>query len=146
MASPLRWLDGIAYWVIDDPDAIYEFVNKQLRKEWEEDARSEERDPIKDEWLQDLSIRSWELTTMETSRIKLDPQILNRVDTSHDYNFAERLKKRSAELRRSIESFGTVIWPLIVRAENFQLVDGYCRYQTLHDLSIPRVYVYVGKL
>jgi hypothetical protein len=48
MGTPIRRLEGISYWVIDDPDAIYDFINFEIRKEWESDARSEHRDPKDD--------------------------------------------------------------------------------------------------
>ena len=48
MNTPIRRLEGISYWVIDDPDAIYDFINTEIRKEWEADARSEHRDPKDD--------------------------------------------------------------------------------------------------
>jgi len=36
--------------------------------------------------------------------------------------------------------------PLIVREEDMQLVDGYCRYATLKAVNVSRIYVYVGAL
>jgi hypothetical protein len=44
----IRRLEGITYWVIDDPKAIFDFINTEVRKEWEADARSEHRDPKDD--------------------------------------------------------------------------------------------------
>ena len=41
----------------------------------------------------------------------------------------------------TIKEFLTVIWPVVLRAEGFELVDGYCRYDAL-----KRIYAYVGKL
>lgn len=57
--TPLRRLEGISYWVIKDADGIYDFINTEVRTEWEEDARSERRDPAKDEWSSNLSNRKW---------------------------------------------------------------------------------------
>jgi hypothetical protein len=57
LKTPIRRLDGVTYWVIEDPDGIRDFVNNELRREWEEDARSEDRDPRKDAWLKTLSKR-----------------------------------------------------------------------------------------
>ncbi len=62
------------------------------------------------------------------------------------YNFPERLSARAAELRRGMELFGAVIWPVIVRAEDSQLMDGNCRYRTLADMGISRSYVYLGSI
>jgi hypothetical protein len=144
--TPIRRLEGIAYWVIEDADAIYDFINTEARKEWEEDARSEHRDPKDDLWLKALSKRKWSLTITETERIGLNPDTVNFVDRESGYNFREHLEQRRSELQKSIQSFGVVIWPLIVRGEDMQLVDGYCRLATLKTMNVSRVYVYVGAL
>ena len=124
----MRWLDGVAYWVIEDHEAIYQFVDRQLRKGWEEDLRSEGRDPKQSRWLQSLLRRDWELKVLELSSVRLNPEIMNYVDAKRGYNFPERLSKRADELRRSMERFGVVIWPIVIRTEDSQLMDGYCRY------------------
>ena len=48
VCTPVRRLEGITYWVIEDPEGIYDFINKEVRKEWEEDAESEGREPQED--------------------------------------------------------------------------------------------------
>jgi hypothetical protein len=136
----------VAYWVIEDHEAIYQLVDRQLRKEWEEDLRSERRDPNQNGWLQSLLKRNWELKVLELSSVKLNSEIMNYIDAKRGYNFGERLSKRAAELRSSMERFGVVIGPLVIRAEDSQLMDGYCRYHTLSEMRIPKVYAYWGKL
>ena len=142
--TPLRRLNGISYWVIEDPDGIYDFINSEIRKEWEADARSERRDPSEDAWLQALSKYRWRLEALDLGRIKVDPRMIDYVDFKTGYNFAESLAKRSEELRRTVEEYGSVIWPIVVIEKNMQLVDGYCRYVTLKAMNIPRTYAYVG--
>jgi hypothetical protein len=144
--TPIRRLEGISYWVIDDFDGIYDFVNSEIRKEWEADARSERRDPKDDPWLMNLARRKWHLKTMDITRIKLDPDIMNYVDSEQGYVFLKNLEKRSAELRHNMEVGAVVLSPLIVRKEDYRLVDGYCRYTTLRAISVPRTYTYVGSL
>ena len=144
MSTPIRGLEGITYWVIDEPDAIYDFVNSVLRKEWEADARSERRDPKDDPWLPTLARRKWHLEIMEIARIKLDPDIMNYMDPERGYVFSKSLEKRSAELRHNMEAGAVVLSPLIIRKEGTLLVDGYCRYTTLKAIGVPRVYTYVG--
>jgi hypothetical protein len=139
-------LDGVAYWVLEDHDAIYQFVDKQLRKEWEEDLRSEGRDPKQSGWLQSLLRCHWELKVLELRSVKLNSELMSYVDAKRDYNFREHLSKRAAELRSSIERFGTVIWPIVIRTEDSQLMDGYCRYHALSDMGISRTFAYSGKL
>jgi hypothetical protein len=51
MNRPIRKLQGIAYWVIDDPEAICDFIDSEIRKKRESDAKSEHRDPKDDLWL-----------------------------------------------------------------------------------------------
>jgi hypothetical protein len=132
--------------VIADPDAIYDFVNSEVRKEWEADARSEHKNPTDDTWLTTLARRKWRLEIMDITRIKLDPNIINYVDPERGYIFSKSLEKRSAELRHNMEAAAVVLSPLIVRNEDAQLVDGYCRYTTLKAMSVPRTYTYVGSL
>ena len=146
MSTPIRRLEGITYWVIDDLDAIYDFVNSEIRKEWETDARSEHRNPKDDPWLKTLPRRKWHLEITGIAKIKLNPDIMNFVDPERGYVFSKSLEKRSLELRQSIELGGVALSPLIVRNEDFQLVDGYCRYTTLKALNVSRIYTYVGIL
>jgi len=109
ISTPIRRLEGISYWVIDDPDAIYDFVNTEIRKEWEEDARSEQRDPEDDQWLKSLSKRKWSLRIAQIEQLKLNPEIMNYVDRERDYNFVESLAKRRQELQEVIQHFSVVI-------------------------------------
>lgn len=141
LKTPIRRLDGVTYWVIEDPDGIRDFVNNELRREWEEDARSEDRDPRKDAWLETLSKRRWSLRTIEIDRIKLNLGIMNYKDVERGYVFQESLAKRSQELIETVERFAAVIWPLVVKEEGFMLVDGYCRYTTLKTLNVSRTWL-----
>jgi hypothetical protein len=142
--TPIRRLEGISYWVIEDADGIYDFVNNELRKEWEEDVRSEHRDLAKDEWLSNLSNRKWSLKICKIARVKLSPTIVNYVDKETGYVFKRNLARRRKQLQREVQNFGAVIWPLIVRAEDLQLVDGYCRYAVLKTMNVSHVYAYIG--
>jgi len=144
--TPIRRLEGISYWVIDDVDAIYDFVNSEILMEWEADARIEHRDPKDDPWLTTLARRKWHLKILDITRIKLDPDIMNYVDSERGYVFSKSLEKRSAELRHNMEAGAVVLSPLIIRNEDYQLVDGYCRYTTLKAMSVPRTYTYTGSL
>jgi hypothetical protein len=146
MSTPIRRLEGISYWVIDDPDAIHDFINSEVRREWEADALSEHRDPKDYPWLMTLARCRWRLEMMDITRIKLDPCVLNYVDPERGYVFSKSLERRSAELRHSIELGAVVLSPLIIRKEDTRLVDGYCRYTTLKAMGVSRIYTYVGSL
>lgn len=146
MDTPIRRLDGITYWVIENPEGIYDFINTEIRKEWTEDARSEHRNPEDDEWLKTLSQRKWSLEIAETERIRLNPNIVNYVDEKRGYVFLKSLTQRRRELEKEVRDFGVVIWPLVVRKEDLELVDGYCRYATLKAMNVKRVYVYAGSV
>jgi len=144
--TPVRRLEGIAYWVIEDPEAIYDFINTEVKKEWEADVRSEGRDAREDSWLKTLSKRKWSLVITKTHLIKLDPGIMNYVNSKTGYDFAQRLAERSAQLHREIKEFAHVIWPVIVGGEDMQLIDGYCRYATFKTMNVSRIYAYVGAM
>jgi len=143
-ATPVRRLEIVTYWVIEDPDGIYDFINNEIRREWEADAKSEGRNPQDDPWLKTLSKRKWSLEIVPITRIKLNPAIMNYVDSKSGYNFSKNLAKRSRELQTEIQEFSTPIWPVIVRREDFMLVDGYCRYATLKAIGVSKTYAYIG--
>jgi hypothetical protein len=142
--TPLRRLEGISYWVIEDPDAIYNFINTNIRKEWEADVRSVGEDPLNDPWLRTLSERKWRLDIIGVNRVELSANVMSYVDVERGYVFAESLRRRRDELRKSIETYDAVIWPIIVREEDLGLVDGYCRYTALREMSVSRIYAYLG--
>ena len=144
--TPIRRLEGITYWVIEDCEAIFDFINTEIRKEWEADARSENRDPKDDLWLQALPERKWHLEIMGMSQIRLDPKIMNYVDPDRHYVFSQSLIRRSSQLRQSIRLGGLALPPVVVRKEDGQLVDGYCRYKVLESMNVTRTYAYVGSL
>jgi hypothetical protein len=135
---------GITYWVIVDSEAIRDFINTEIRREWEADAVSEHRDPRDDYWLKTLSEREWSLKTMDIVRIKLDPDIMNYVDPERGYVFSKSLAERSRELQESIEMGGLAIWPSVVRKEGIQLVDVHCPYAALKTMKVSRIYTYTG--
>jgi hypothetical protein len=142
--TPIRRLDGITYWVIEDPAGIYDFINNEIRKQLEEDARSEGREPEKDQRLKTIAKCKWRLDIIEIEQIKLNPKITNYVDLAREYKFSESLIKRSQELKEAIERYAVVIWPIIVTSDDFMLIDGYCRYTTLKMMNVKRIYGYIG--
>jgi len=146
MNTPLRRLEGISYWIIEDPEAIRDYVNTEIRTEWEHDVNSTPNDPAGGAWLATLSKRNWRLEILKTSEVSLDQQMMNYVDSKTGYNFVERLAQRRQELRKGLELWGRVIWPIIVRSEDMQVLDGYCRFTTLKEMGIQRVYAYLGNL
>lgn len=146
VCTPIRRLESVTYWVIEDPEGIYNFINREIRKEWEEDAKSEGRESQEDPWLKTLPKREWKLEITEIARVKLNPRIMNYVDSKKEYIFSESLAKRSNELKECIKKYAAVIWPVIVRNEDYMLVDGYCRYTTLRMMDIQRIYAYAGTL
>ena len=111
-------------------------MSSVLRKEWEADLRSEGRNPVNGPWLADLIKRRWVLQTIKMAD----------VNPESDYVSSGRLKQRRTEMRRAIEVYGSVIWPIVVREEGFLLADGYCRYTALKEMGIQKVYAYVGSL
>ena len=58
--------------------------------------------------------------------------------------FIARLKERSKQLRRAIELYDQVIWPVIIQGNDSMLKDGYCRYTTLKTMGVKRTLAYVG--
>ncbi len=131
---------------MDYPDGIYDFINAEVRKEWEEDVKGMPGDPASGVWLATLSRRIWRLETVRTEAIRLNDSVMNYVDRKSGYNFAERLAKRRRELRKGLELWGRVIWPIVVREEDMEVLDGYCRYTTLREIGVSKVFAYLGSL
>jgi hypothetical protein len=141
----LRELEGVAYWVIEEPPEIARLVNNHIRKEWESDI-AEQEDHEEGRWLQSLRVRRWALVERELSTIKLSDAIMGYVNAKTGYNFRKRLEERKQTLERDIDRFGTIIRPLVIRAEDNRLMDGYCRYHVLIDRNVKKTYAYVGSV
>ena len=129
----LRHLRGVTYWVIRDADELRKFVNSNLRREWERDDQGDGIDPSSDDWLVSLPRREWKLSNLATASVNLDPSIMTRE------GFEARLEERSRELMRCITEYQSIIWPVVVRGEDHQLKDGYCRYAALRRMGICRI-------
>ena len=139
----LRVLQGVSYWVIEDPVEIAELINNNVTREWETDiAGTEDHDGRA--WLDSLPERSWRLERVRLTRVRLDQGTMNYSDGRTGYSFVERLVERRRLLQRSLREFGIVIWPLVLRAEDRMLMDGYCRYHTLTDMKVKETFAYVG--
>ena len=136
--SSLRRVEGVTYWVIDDSKEIRRLINTNIRHEWEKDAETEGIDPSLDPWLRGLSKMKWSLKRFATSNVRLDSSMMRRRD------FVARLQERSKQLRREIELYDRVIWPVIIRGEDSMLRDGYCRYTTLKTMAVEKILAYVG--
>jgi hypothetical protein len=134
----LKRIEGITYWVIDDSSQIRRFINTNIRDKWEKDAETDGIDPSLDPWLRDLPKLKWSLQTIAMASVRLDPSLITRND------FVERLEERSKQLRRGIELYDQVIWPVIIRGEDSMLKDGYCRSTTLKTMGVKRPLAYVG--
>jgi hypothetical protein len=131
--------------VTEDPDEIRDFIKTNLRQEWEADLKEEGRTMGEDHWLKTLSGRRWRLEVVEAVKVVLNPEIMSFVDERRNYSFQPSLAKRGKELRTVLDTFGGVIWPVVLR-EDMVLVDGYCRFTTLREMGISPVYAYVGAL
>ncbi len=114
----LKRVEGITYWVIDDPKQIRKFINTNLRQEWKKDAETDGVDPGRDPWLRDLSKLEWSLQTIAMAKVRPSLSMMRRQE------FIARLKERSKQLRRAIELYDQVIWPVIIRGKDSMLKMG----------------------
>jgi hypothetical protein len=114
-------------------------MNENIRHEWKKDDESDNLDPRNDPWLRGLSKLSWSIRTIKIADVKLDSS------TMEGRSFVERLEERSKELARVIEHYDVVIWPVVLRGEDFMLMDGYCRYTTLKRLNRTKTLAYIGR-
>jgi len=81
---------------------------------------------------------------MDVNRVELSADVMSYVDVERGYVFAESLRRRREELRKSIETCDAVLWQIILREEDLGLVDGYCRYTALRKMSVSRICAYLG--
>jgi hypothetical protein len=142
----LQKLDGVSYWVIEDPHEIFEFVNTNIRREWESDLKSEGKNPKESNWLSKLVARKWRLEVVDIDRVRLNEELMRYKDNKSGYDFAARLQERKRELTREIRDSARVIPPIILQGEDNLLMDGYCRYATLKDMGLKKAYAYIGNL
>ena len=138
--SPIRRVQGVTYWIIDEPDEIRAYINSNVREEWLRDNLEDGIDSRKDEWLLNLHGRSWTLKTLEIGKVRLNPSMMT------NRNFIRRLDERSNEMVRGISQYHMVIWPVVIRAEDWELKDGYCRFSTLKKMKVDKILAYVGTL
>ena len=141
----LRELDGITYWVIEEPAEIHYLVCYNIRKEWEADI-AEQKDHEGGRWLASIRTRRWRLEAIELTQIKLNPAVMNYENKETGYNFRKRLRERKVILERDLDRYGAVIRPLVLRAEDMQLMDGYCRYHVFQDRKVKKALAYLGSL
>ena len=96
--------------------------------------------------LDSLPKRKWRLEIVGVDEVRMNPLIVNSADLKTGRKFMERLRERRSELRKALETGGTVIWPIVLLREQQLLVDGYCRHSTLQEMNIPEAYGYVGRI
>jgi hypothetical protein len=144
--TSIRRLHGIEYRMLEDSDDIHDFINTEVREELEEDLEGMGEDPRHITLLNTLPKRKWKLEIVGVADVRLNPLILDSTDLKTGRKFVERLEERRSELRKALETGGTVIWPIVLVREEQLLVDGYCRHSTLREMNIPEAYGYVGHL
>jgi len=144
--TSIRRLHGIEYRMLEDSDDIHDFINTEIRKELDADFESMGEDPRQDALLNSLPKRKWRLEIVGVDEVRMNPLIVNSADLKTGRKFMERLRERRSELRKALETGGTVIWPIVLLREQQLLVDGYCRHSTLQEMNIPEAYGYVGRI
>ena len=144
--TSIRRLHGIEYRMFEDSDDIHDFINTEIRKELDADFESMGEDPRQDALLNSLPKRKWRLEIVGVDEVRMNPLIVNSADLKTGRKFMERLRERRSELRKALETGGTVIWPIVLLREQQLLVDGYCRHSTLQEMNIPEAYGYVGRI
>jgi hypothetical protein len=137
MPYDYRELDGHTYHIAPDPAP---YLRQWLRKEWLVDAREFPDQPWTREWLGDLTRLEFRLEVMALVRQRQDLMSY----AVGDYRFADSLAERVAERIDAIQ-MGTSIMPLVVRAADGELMDGYTRFTALGELGAQRAFAYVGR-
>ena len=144
MVQVLQELMGISYLVAEDPSEISLLVNTESKREWELKIAAVGKPQLLRGWLASLPTREWRLEKLALEEIKLSVEIMNYADTRTNFVFKKVLEERMRVLGSDLAVTGKAIPPLIVRAEDHQLMDGYCRYHVLRERGIAKTLAYVG--
>lgn len=139
-----REMMGVSYWVVEDPSEISTLINTESRKEWETKIAKSGNPRSLRAWMRGLQTREWGLKTLGLQEIKISELVMNSVNAKTGYSFKEALEERKRSFESDLRRSGMAISPLIVRAEDRQLMDGYCRYHVLQDRGVTMTFAYVG--
>jgi len=142
----LQELMGISYLVVEKSGEIFTLVNTEGKKEWESKVAAVGRPQFLRAWLSSLPTREWHLEKLGLEEIKLSADIMDYVDSRTGFVFKKDLEGRKRALGDCLATTGKAIPPLVVRAEDRQLMDGYCRYHVLKDRGVTETLAYVGAL
>lgn len=112
-----------------------------IMQEWETDHREAPNEIWTVEWMDLLPQMEFTLRQVRLAEIQPRADLMNHV--VEDDSFMESLNERADE-REEAMLRGVSIEPLLVNAQNMQLMDGYTRYTVLKRYQQEVVYVYAG--
>ena len=138
MQFEYRALDGHTYHVSISPT---EYLRKWLNAEWITDVEEYPDQKWTPEWMRDLALLEFRLELRELATVKPRPDVMSY--SKDGYDFQAKFQERVAERVDAIQ-MGTSIMPLVVRAADHELMDGYTRFAALQRIGALRVLAYVG--
>ena len=133
-----RQLDGFTYHIAAAPT---DYLRHWLRAEWLVDTSEYPDQAWTREWLDDLTRLEFRLEVIDLAAVRPRPDLMSYV--ADGYSFANSLAERVAERLDAIQ-MGTSVMPLVVRAADCELMDGYTRFTALGRLGARRALAYLG--
>lgn len=126
MTKEIRELEGVRYATCTDPSEIQKYVRGVAYEEWDPEDFTR--------YGEDLKHLVWELKEINVSDITFGPA----QPTAEDLN--PRIEKQLV-----LKDMQTDVPPLIVRASDMLVFDGYARVHAYRKLGIKKCLAYVGK-
>lgn len=136
-----RKLGKFTYHLLASPANIKALLNHWVMQEWEVDHREAPDETWTVEWMNLLPRMEFSLRQVKLSEIQPRTDLMNHV--AEDGSFIESLNERADE-REEAMLRGVSIEPLLINAQNMELMDGYTRYTVLKRYDQEIVYVYIG--
>jgi hypothetical protein len=134
-------LGKFTYHLLAAPADIKALLTRWIMQEWEVDHREAPHEMWTVEWMSLLPQMEFSLQQVKLSEIQPRTDLMNHV--AEDGPFIDSLNERADE-REEAMLRGVSIEPLLVNAQNMQLMDGYTRYTVLKRHGQEIVYIYAG--
>ena len=132
-----RKLGDFTYHVLDNPKEIKAYLMKWILREWEFDHNEAPDERWTVSWMEALPKMDFVLEIIRLEEICPNADLMNVED------FQRSLKERADEREESVLR-GVSIEPLLIKRNDFELMDGYTRYTVLKRQNQREAYAYVG--
>jgi hypothetical protein len=136
-----RKLGSFTYHLLNSPADIKSLLMHWIMQEWQADHHEAPAEMWTVEWMNLLPQMEFSLQQVDLLEIQPRTDLMNHA--AEDGPFIDSLNKRADE-REEAMLRGVSIEPLLVNAQNMELMDGYTRHTVLKRHKQEIVYIYAG--